>query len=75
MRTTLQTHNFVRYPQNSGIARSIFITGSVMDTARAERLGLVSIQVHKSELNTATEKEVDCALKAAPGGNGPSEKA
>ena len=57
---------FVIRKLGGGVARSVFITGSLMDTARAERLGLVSIKVSKDELDTATEKEIGFALNAAP---------
>ena len=57
---------FVIQKLGGGVARSIFITGSTMDTARAERLGLVSIRANKDELNTLTEKEIGFALNAAP---------
>ncbi len=58
---------FVIQKLGGGVARSILITGSIMDTARAERLGLVSIRANgKEELNTLTEKEVGFALDAAP---------
>lgn len=48
-------------------ARSVFITGSMMSTARAERLGLVSIAVDHEGLDDAVQKEVKTALTAAPG--------
>ena len=57
---------FVVRKLGGGAARSVFITGSVMDTARAERLGLVSIRAGEDEIDILTEKEVAFALKAAP---------
>ena len=49
-----------------GKARSVFITGSVMNTKRAERLGLVSYAVPADELDEAVAREVDMALRASP---------
>jgi len=49
-----------------GRARSVFITGSVMDTARAEKLGLVSQSLPFDQLDEAIAREVEMALKASP---------
>ena len=57
---------FVIRKLGGGAARSVFITGSVMDTARAERLGLVSICAKEDEIDMLTEREIAFALKAAP---------
>ncbi|NDA08468.1 MAG: enoyl-CoA hydratase [Alphaproteobacteria bacterium] len=50
-----------------GKARSAYITGSVMDTERAERLGLVSKSVPAEQLDEDIAREVDIVLKASPG--------
>ena len=55
-------------------ARSVFITGSVMDTARARDLGLVSIAVAPDKLDDAVAKEVKTALAAAPGAMGRAKR-
>ena len=57
---------FVIQKLGGGAARSVFITGSVMDTERALRLGLVSICAEEDEIGTLTEREIVFALKAAP---------
>ncbi|XDZ66361.1 enoyl-CoA hydratase-related protein [Alphaproteobacteria bacterium LSUCC0684] len=49
-----------------GKARSVFITGSVMDTARAEKLGLVSQSLPIDQLDEAISREVEMILKASP---------
>ena len=57
---------FVIRKLGGGAARSVFITGSTMDTERACQLGLVSVRAKKDELDILTEKEIAFALKAAP---------
>jgi len=47
-------------------AREVFITGSVMDTERARRLGLVSIAVPDDALDETVARETGMALKASP---------
>ena len=47
-------------------ARSVFITGSIMTTSRAQDLGLVSLSVAEHGLDDAVAREVKSALSAAP---------
>ena len=49
-----------------GKARAVFINGSVMDTRRAEQLGLVSLGVAEDALDETVAREVGMALKASP---------
>ena len=48
-------------------ARSVFITGSMMTAEQACHLGLVSHVVSRDGLDDALAREVNTALKAAPG--------
>ena len=48
-------------------ARSVFITGSVMPAARAVQLGLASHVAGSDTLDEAVAREVETAMKAAPG--------
>jgi len=58
---------FVAARIGSAVLRSVFVTGSVMDAARAERLGLVSLRAPAAELDRTVEREAAKALQAAPG--------